>query len=373
MKIVTLKNKAKYTRLYALAEAIKALKPWHFLYEYQIFAVVLNKDEVFFCSVMGKNKEVYALAMYEGFDSFSLFCDMSDGYLIDPFTFMIGQKTIMLYFELIKDLDSSDKKILAALDYKEKQRVRYPQFRDMTPYYVPYHLSNDRLDTIITVLEQALFILEEASKNPKNSTLRNLTPEQLIDEIPAAIKVLNENGQYEWKYDMVDPYDWDEESNEKQSDKEEENEADNNEQEGIVIPMHRATNITAMKKMPKGEDNIIITTLTIPTPVKDAAEKRPYYPTMIIAFDADTNEVIDDPTSITENICIPSKLQQNIEHHFINTIERIGKIPASISTNEKMVYKILQPYCDALQIEINYTEQDENIATIVSFLREAFY
>jgi hypothetical protein len=386
MKIVTVKNKAKYVRLYALAEAIKAIKPWQFLYEDQLFAVVLDKNEVFFCSIMGKNKEVYAMAMYEGFDSFMHFVKMASGSPMDPFAFLIEQKTTMLYFELLKDLENEDKAILTALGYEQKPRVRYPQFRDMTPLYVPCPLPDDRLDITITVLEQALFMLEEASKEPQNSVLRN--SERLAEYIPAAVGTLNENGQYEWKYDLVSPDEWDDdeewdEDDEWDDDDEEWDDDDDDDddnweedekvEEAIVIPLHYASKIAAIKKLPQGEDGIFITTLVIPAPVKEKNDKRAYYPSLIIGFDTETNEIIDDPISMIDNLCSPKELRQYIEKYFFDTIERLEIIPSDIYINQSKLYEILKPYCTTLHIEISLVEDDESTTTMLNMLRQMFF
>lgn len=381
MKIVTIKNKPKYARLYALADAIKAIKPWQFLYEDQLFAVVLDKNEVFFCSIMGRNKEVYALAMYEGFESFMYFVKMTNGSPIDPFSFLIGQKTTMLYFELLKNLENEDKAILTALGYEQKPRMRYPQFRDMTPLYVPCPLPDDRLDITITVLEQALFMLEEAYREPQTSVLRN--SERLAEEIPAAIGMLNEKGQYEWKYDIVSPDDWDEGDDWDDDDEEwnEDNDHDNDDEweeyekveEAIVVPLQYASKIAAIKKMPQGEDGILITTLVIPSPIKEKKDKRAYYPSLIIGFDTETNQIIDDPISMMDNLFSPNELRQYIEKYFFGTIERLEIIPAYIYTNQSKLYEILEPYCNTLRIEISLVEDDESTTTMLNMIRQMFF
>ena len=59
-------NLEQWSKLYDVAVGLKVLKPWEYIWDMDLIAIILPEyEEPFFCSVMGKAGECLGIGTYE--------------------------------------------------------------------------------------------------------------------------------------------------------------------------------------------------------------------------------------------------------------------------------------------------------------------
>ena len=90
-------------KLYELAFEFKKIKLWSKLYDSQVFAIELSGGEIAYCSVMGHNKEHFALAVYigdKGWNSFLKCASDHDGFTESQYQELLySQECLQVSFE----------------------------------------------------------------------------------------------------------------------------------------------------------------------------------------------------------------------------------------------------------------------------------
>jgi len=56
----------QWNKLYEVTINIKKLEPWNYLWDIDIITIILPEyEEPFYCSVMGKNGQCFAISVYK--------------------------------------------------------------------------------------------------------------------------------------------------------------------------------------------------------------------------------------------------------------------------------------------------------------------
>lgn len=70
----------QWERLFTAMENFKKAKPWEKHWDADIFRIVFNNwDEDLFCSILGRNGDCMALAIYLGDNGLKSYVDLSEG------------------------------------------------------------------------------------------------------------------------------------------------------------------------------------------------------------------------------------------------------------------------------------------------------
>ena len=157
----------QWKRLYELMDEIKALAPWEFMYEHNIFGVRFPETvNLGFVSVMGNLGEHLAVAVYpgkKGLEGFLTMQSMEDE-LTPEVVLQVPQLQAAL--EDREMITPEDRKVIRQLDLKFRGRKAWPQFRSYRPGCFPWYLGREEAQMLIHGLEQLLDVAPRFKDNP---------------------------------------------------------------------------------------------------------------------------------------------------------------------------------------------------------------
>lgn len=173
-----------WRRLYKLSALVRALEPWRFMNELDVFAFQREPDvEPVFVSVMGQAGEYHAVALYPSVKAYSLLQLAAQSG--DPEIAMdlaMGTHQLHLAFGGRADLEARDKKVLKELDLEFKGPVAWPQPRGRRPGHFEWFVDAREAELLSIGLEQ---LLDVAPRFRKDATLLQLPGDACLVRVPA--------------------------------------------------------------------------------------------------------------------------------------------------------------------------------------------
>jgi len=144
-------------RGYKLAAQVRAMEPWRFMEETDIFGVrdPLSK-RLAFASVMGQLGEHFAIAAYLGAEGLYSFWNAHEADLSAYPEAVIEAPQLQLSFENRGLLNERDHELIKKLGLRFRGRNAWPMFRSYRPGFVPWHVDASELRLLNVVLEQVL-------------------------------------------------------------------------------------------------------------------------------------------------------------------------------------------------------------------------
>ncbi len=157
------------THLYDLGYAFRKAKPWKEIFEEELFAVKLGKKTIGYCSLMGRNGEHMALAVYpgaEGFTSYRKLASRAPDHGPTGKAELLVQDCIQCSIEQRDLFDPEELDELKAYCQKVGIPFRgpFPQFTRYYPYCVPCNVNKP---SDWRAIETALQVLLELTKRVK--------------------------------------------------------------------------------------------------------------------------------------------------------------------------------------------------------------
>lgn len=147
----------QWRQLHAVAVAVKALAPWDWMNEADLFAVEdPASGQMGYVNVMGAIGEHFAVAVYLGGAGLRGFMAMQHARESDMEELFFAVPQLQASFEGRESLRSEDRDIVKALGLKFRGRNDWPLFRSYRPGYFPWHLSAEEASFLIVALEQVL-------------------------------------------------------------------------------------------------------------------------------------------------------------------------------------------------------------------------
>ena len=168
-------------KLYGLAYAFANLKLWEKLHDSQVFAFTLKNGQRAYCSVLGYNKEVYALNVYVGEDGWDSLLDLylksaRELSLMEHNELLASQDCIQLCFD--EEMFMEQKEVAEAKAYARENNATLP-LRRCLPHFLRfrkyYNVSALKAGEDKKILEEVLeyIIAFEKQKGFESLELRN--------------------------------------------------------------------------------------------------------------------------------------------------------------------------------------------------------
>lgn len=154
---IILPSLGEWRRLYDAALALKAIAPWDWMRDSDIFAVQNPANGEFgYCCVLGANREVFGLAVYLGSEGLKGYLELLSG-RIDPrdHALLHAKKCLLAAFEDKKYLSKDDMTVIKQLGLEFSGSNAWPQFQSYQPGYLPWRLAKDKAVYLTLCLEQA--------------------------------------------------------------------------------------------------------------------------------------------------------------------------------------------------------------------------
>ncbi len=154
--------------LYEMARELFALRPWDLLDEDQLILVRHpESSELCYCSVMGAMGEVFSMHAYIGAEGYRMFRKISDGVETDPAEFLATQNCVYVEFVPRSELDSPDRKLLAALDHPSGKGMAAPIFRTIRSGYHPWYVTAEEASFLASCLRAVIAAYSEIAQAGK--------------------------------------------------------------------------------------------------------------------------------------------------------------------------------------------------------------
>lgn len=148
----------QWNALYEVTIDIKKLEPWKYIWDMDIITIILPEyEEPFYCSVMGRGGECFAIAVYKGFEAINGFYKLAGAKYIPSHQLIRYQDNLTCYFGDREELSSKERKVIKDLGLKFRGRNQWIYFRSFKPKYTPYMLDQDEV-TELTYIFQNLFM-----------------------------------------------------------------------------------------------------------------------------------------------------------------------------------------------------------------------
>ena len=155
-----------WKKLYNTALKIKAIEPWKYMEECELFAVQEPEtDKIGFVSIMGSIGEHYAISVYLEEKGFYGFMDFKQS-RINRFSYqkLIEIPQLQVSFEDHNQLHSKDRAVIRKLGLKFRGKNSYPLFRSYRPGFYPWYLSQTEAQFLQCVLEQTIDVILRVQK-----------------------------------------------------------------------------------------------------------------------------------------------------------------------------------------------------------------
>ncbi len=313
-------NREDWKALYEMADQFKRLKPWQWMNDFHMFAVVdPESEETGYCCVMGEEGEVYGLAVYVGEQGFRSLIEISeDAENVNPYM----QRSLLLSLENRSDLAVEDYRQIKNLGLTYRGRNAWPVFRSLSPGYVPWFLEEWEVRFLKNCLEQVIHVSQRIKKEP-----------QLLDvgenSLFARIGQQTEDG-YKWVDGSV--------SNAVEA-----------EYEYIYCYISEGELKYIRRSYPVKEEILECDISFFPEPVQVQADERPYFPRMYLCLDTRSRMVID------YTLVHPNHATEQIQQQFVELIQKLKFIPQAIHIDNEETYMTLIPLADQLGIRLIHT------------------
>lgn len=328
----------QWVKLLETAAEFNRLTPWEWMDDTLFFGVrEPESQEINYCCIMGRGGEHFALAVYRGTAGLHSYIALRDGINgTDLFTTYHHQHCLMASFEDREGLDKTDMEIVKASGLKFRGKKQWPQFRSLRPRMVPWYLEAEEAQT----LTYALAAAGAVSLLVKNS------PQMLFGKTEEEIPVFSfgKDGSLVHSFTQVPAY----------------------------TPRSAAYSLTdellikRLKSLPVERDaHWIIRSFLSPMAVLD--EERPYFPTLVIWFDALSEQVLHIET-------VPT-VQEEATKIFQNTlgmIEHIGIKPGTLIFTEPELQILFGKLCDQIDLKQELQPYNVQIEAVIEDFHENF-
>ncbi|MDD3939224.1 MAG: hypothetical protein PHN25_00920 [Tissierellia bacterium] len=312
----------QWNELYEVTINIKKFEPWKYLWDMDIITIILPEyEEPFYCSVMGKGGQCFAIAVYKGFEAINGFFKLADAKSIPPNQLIRYQDNLTCYFGDREELSSKELKVIKDLGLKFRGRNQWIYYRSFKPNYTPYILDQDEVIELTYVFKNLFMSLKAMiEKNLKidfeegNSLYRMYDKEQDL--------WLNFEGP------MQIPN-----------------------RQSMTIIIEDELLIENIKKQKYLKNAVEFDTVFINSVVEDKKYERPIMPKMIVIADSKTGIMLHF------NIMLPEDDEiKQILDLFIDFIINTGK-PKTIYVRDEYIHDLLSDLCKKINTKIIISEE----------------
>jgi len=299
--------------LYEAAKAFKALKPWEWMYDSDLFGVEDPAGgETGYCCIMGALGEVYAMGVYLGGEGLDAYSRMHAGE-VNPMDMMHVQKCLMASLEDRDHLEKPDLKVIRDLGLRFRGRKAWPMFRSYEPGYYPWFLDGRQVGFLAVALEQALQVARRMKKDPDL-----LTPPR-----QGEILVRGNSGG-KWEDRWVRPEPWE-------------------------PPEPRVTGAVDEIRLRKIKNSGValqgvweLDVFYAPTPVRESKDERPYFPYTTLCVDGETGMILHS------ELYPPRQHAEKFRGSFLDFLENAQGLPREIRVVRRELEEQLGPFAAAL-------------------------
>src|SRR3990172_8869613 len=159
-------SKDVWRDLYEVAGQFRALSPWKWMEDHEVFGVQSPvSDEIGYCVVLGTLGQVLGLCMYRGSKGLAFHQRIAaEEMSMDDF---VGEQDyLMVEFVAKAELEREDKKVISDLGFRYRGEKQYPKFRSSLPGYCPWFLTEPEAQFLDFALHCAIDAARHRREDP---------------------------------------------------------------------------------------------------------------------------------------------------------------------------------------------------------------
>ncbi|HNP71104.1 MAG TPA: hypothetical protein PLO33_16250 [Kouleothrix sp.] len=318
----------EWRALFQAAVAFKAVAPWEWMYDSDLFGVQNPEDgEVGYCCVMGNLGEHFALGVYRGTEGLAGYMALQSGALgpePNPLDVIFSQKCLMASFEDRAYLDKRDLGVIKQLELKFRGRSAWPQFRSHDPGLLPWYITAADARFLALALEQSVDVAQRLAENPE--LLSSPMPGKLL------VRVAKRGAEgLVWSDAWQEP-------------------ARFVARETELPPLDRPRLQQIKQRLRAGQQIWEVDLFPAPTPIQEQRGERPYYPFMAMVVDHRSGMVLQPYLSGPQNY------QAGFQKHVLDMLEMAGALPKELRVASPEVVALLKPIAVALGVKLRETD-----------------
>lgn len=328
--------------LYELAYEFLELEPWKKITDNKIFGVKHPQTgELNFCSVVGNGGEVFSLNIFPGIKGYiSLSRIFNPEYMDHEMAYTLN--SLMVDFVNPQEIDelTVNKFKLMDIDYQKHSLI--PAFRSYKEGYMPWDISDDEIDLVTPVLEQAIIMCKDIMSGEKDVLPNSNENSTFLFRIPE-----NTENKIIWDYDYIN-HNFDFKS------------FFDNQIRDVYY------NEVLLKKIQKRASDrsktIEMDYFFYPVPTLDEGadpkNSRPAFPIIIVCADSETEMIL-------ENSMVKfDELNQGIINTLTNCMENNSLLPIEVKVIRYELEDLILPISQKLQFEVSVEDELPVIDTI---------
>jgi hypothetical protein len=314
-------------RLYLSADRIWDIAPWNFMFEDQLFCMMLPDNQTtYFISVMGSGGEHVAVSVYQGIEEYWKFFDLlnnatagNPGKILE-----IGQ--LQVSFENQSYIEKEDIAIIKELGHGYNDPKRFPLFRSFRDGYFPWYLEPEEVRLLSTILELAADIFLRIQSGFE-------LPDDLEDKFFLRYGELH-NGEIIWKEKIIE-VDFPPE----------------------IIPAYQPDEklLKKIQSLPESNHLFEFDYSLLLNPIQDNKSLRPYYGTMALLVDHRTGMVLG--SDIFGDRCNSSQRLMKAPGVLLKLLSQQKARPKGIDLVRPELNEMMDPVFERLGIRIRLADE----------------
>jgi hypothetical protein len=317
----------------AFAEAT----PWKWMDDGQVIGIVHPQtQEKGYCSIMGRESEFKALALYPGRLGWWSYLQITqDDLETDPNEVLYKQRCIVLSFEAQATADTDDIALLRHAGLQPAQLEWIPSFRSYLPGFVPSAPSVEEAHWLSLALPQVLAAAMEVYAG------LYAIPENGLDKQGRLLCRSLDVEAGGWHTDWLKP--------------------DPNADFSPPRIQLDAEQTAAGRALPSTEDIWLIEEFFLPEPAEDPEGDRAFFPRVLVCFD------MQEQSFRGLSLLHPDNWPVSLGETLLEMLTNQGHRPGQVVVSKRANFILAKPFCQALGIGINL----EQGLDILPDLREA--
>lgn len=334
-QLLTPPSAEEWRKLYELAQQVKALAPWEWMFEDEVFGVQDPESGVTgFVSVMGTAGEHFAVALYQDAGALYDFMALHDTADEDDESHMHAAMQILevpqvqLSFEDNKQLEKEDKAVIKQLGLKFRGAKAWPQFRSFAPGMMPWFITGTEARRLANALAQ---LLDVAPRCRENADL--LAPDE--DGTVFLVRVpRDEHGKTLWtdqiqKIEEPDP-------------------------EPILVPMDDQL-LAQAQALPQARVDFELEFVMMPLPSAERKNERPCFPYLLLVADEKTGALVG--TEMLQPRPDVLTMYGQVPQHVVELFITLKAVPQSLTVRNELVADLLEPLAEKLKFALELSDE----------------
>jgi len=331
----------QYRRIYLLADEIRKLAPWEWMYENDLFGVKIpGTDRIYFISIMGANGEFLALSAYKGYQGLFQFLDLLDDPDSKPPGTLLTIPHLMLSFRDREALSDIHLAAIKKSGVRFRGRGNWPLLEDVEPAYTPVLPEGESLEDIQILLEQLVEVALRV-KNDPDIVLRNA---ETYDDL--LIRTLTKTSKRTlWKdvYELLDP---------------------SKARQRFQLNYKKDT-LENVSKLPEARAILQLDLVLLPNPVMEKG-KRGFYPFALLMADEELG-VVPGMQMLTPEPDLHS-MYESVPQKVLEELQKLGYRPEKINVRSELLYLLVEEAMKETKVQLWLVEEMPQMDDIVNSL-----